>query len=85
MKRSTFLTLVPLGLLLAFGPLGCDDDDPTGPDDAPENHTIERGGVLHMPGLADPTENCFQCHGADLEGDPSTDTPSCYSCHGQEW
>ena len=77
-----------LGLIaaLSLAPLGCgddDDDDPTGPSNAPADHTISRDGARHLPGLTEPEANCTGCHGADLRG--SAIAPSCFTCHGQEW
>ena len=77
-----------VGILAAFSlaPLGCSDDDDdelTGPSNAPASHTISQDGVRHLPGLMDPEANCVACHGADLRGGASA--PSCFTCHGQEW
>jgi cytochrome c553 len=72
--------------LVAVAPLGCDDDDDefTGPSNAPASHTISQDGVRHLPGLNDPAANCVACHGADLRGGNNGE-PSCFTCHGQEW
>ena len=72
--------------LVAVAPLGCSDDDDdefTGPSNAPASHTISQDGVRHLPGLNDPETNCTACHGADLRG--GAGAPSCFTCHGQEW
>ena len=63
--------------------LSCGSDS-TAPADAPEGHTVVRGGVAHAPGLGDPTQNCTACHGSNLTGG-SAGQPSCFSCHGQKW
>jgi hypothetical protein len=73
------LVLLPLGTLACGGD---DDDDPTGPSNAPASHTLSKDGVRHLPGLEDPETNCVACHGADLRGGAA---PSCFTCHGQEW
>ena len=73
--------------LVAVAPLACSDDDDdefTGPSNAPASHTISQDGVRHLPGLNDPETNCVACHGADLRGGNGGE-PSCYTCHGQEW
>ena len=71
--------------LVAVAPLGCDDDDEvTGPSNAPANHTVSQEGVRHLPGLRDPAANCVACHGADLRGGNNGE-PSCFTCHGQKW
>ncbi len=49
----------------------------------PEDHTINRDGVLHKSGYDNPTENCASCHGDDLQG--GSTGVSCFQCHGQEW
>ncbi|NNK47421.1 MAG: hypothetical protein HKP01_00965, partial [Gemmatimonadetes bacterium] len=38
---------------LALAPIGCDDDDDelTGPSNAPASHTISQDGIRHLPGL----------------------------------
>lgn len=46
-------------------------------------HTANRGGVLHAPGLTDPRDNCSRCHGSDLRG--GSVGVSCYQCHGELW
>lgn len=51
--------------------------------DAPSDHTISKDGVKHKSGLNNPTENCVECHGADLRGGSSG--VSCYDCHGKKW
>lgn len=79
--------LFGLVALLAAAPLGCSDDDDdefTGPSNAPADHTVSKDGVRHLPGLNDPTTNCVACHGADLRGGNNGE-PSCFTCHGQEW
>jgi len=55
-------------------------DDSSG---APENHTIDKSGAYHKPGLYDPMINCVSCHGDDLRG--GTADQSCFSCHGKNW
>ena len=79
------LALTALVALIALAPAACDDDDeePTGPSNAPADHSISQDGVRHLPGLLDPEANCVTCHGTDLRG--SAIAPSCFTCHGQEW
>jgi hypothetical protein len=81
-RRIGLITLIGA---IAVAPLGCDDDDEefTGPSNAPASHTVSKDGVRHLPGLTDPETNCVACHGADLRGGP--EAPSCFTCHGQKW
>jgi len=79
MRRGA--ALMALALVLGF--LGCSDSS-TAPADAPEGHTVRRGGVAHATGLSNPLANCTTCHGPDLRGGPNGQ-PSCFSCHGQKW
>lgn len=57
--------------------------DPTSPSGAAPNHTVNVKGVYHKTGLTNPTANCVECHGADLQG--GTAKKSCFSCHGKKW
>jgi hypothetical protein len=50
---------------------------------APDDHTINKGGFFHKPGLDNPVVNCVLCHGDDLRG--GTSGVSCFSCHGEIW
>jgi hypothetical protein len=63
--------------------VSCSDDDEYPQYDPPADHNISQEGVMHKPGLEDPTNNCITCHGADLRG--GTSQVSCYECHGKEW
>ena len=48
-----------------------------------DDHTVNRGGTMHVFSLGTKT-NCGPCHGGDsLEG--SRSRPSCYECHGDVW
>jgi hypothetical protein len=78
--------LIAVVVAIAIVPLGCDDDDDefTGPSNAPASHTISKDGVRHLPGLNEPEANCTACHGADLRGGGNGE-PSCFTCHGQKW
>lgn len=49
----------------------------------PADHTINKNGTYHKPGLDNPLANCVSCHGADLKG--GTVGVSCFQCHGQKW
>lgn len=73
MTRSfrTLLCASALGLLAACGT-----------SDAPDDHTIDKDGAMHKPGLEDATANCTECHGEDLRGGEGK---SCFECHGQLW
>ena len=82
MRALALTTLFVCGIGGLFA--ACSDDDGTGPEDTPASHTVVRNGVAHAPGLNDPTQNCTQCHGADLRGG-TDDEPSCFTCHGQKW
>ena len=53
------------------------------PTDAPPDHTVSKGGIMHKNGLENPEANCVQCHGSDLRG--GTAGVSCYQCHGKKW
>jgi hypothetical protein len=79
MRRSRTWPLLLSSLFLA----GCSDSS-TVPDDAPEGHTLMKGGAAHASGLNNPTQNCTSCHGIDLRGGPSGQ-PSCFLCHGEKW
>jgi len=85
-KLSRRFGFVSLLAALALIPLGCDGDDEelTGPSNAPASHTVSMDGVRHLPGLTDPQTNCVACHGADLGGGTGGQ-PSCLSCHGKKW
>ncbi len=54
-------------------------------------HTFLQSGPngehYHKEGLYEPTENCTECHGENLEGGSykSTSAPSCSKCHGPTW
>jgi len=50
---------------------------------APADHTINKDGRMHKPGLNDPQDNCTECHGTELQGTDSA--PSCLKCHDKEW
>lgn len=69
-------------MILGAFALGACNSNPTASSNAPSDHTISQDGVLHKPGLNDPTNNCISCHGTDLRGG---DGPSCYSCHDKKW
>lgn len=62
-------------LAVALALAGCGSD-------APSSHTVNENGVMHAPGLTNPTVNCTGCHGASLQGGRG---PSCTSCHGVKW
>ena len=49
-RRIGLVTLIGA---IAVAPLGCDDDDEefTGPSNAPASHTVSKDGVRHLPGL----------------------------------
>ena len=83
MFKSARGGLLLVGVSLVFCALAC-SGSPTVPDDAPDGHTVVRGGAAHAPGLSNPLANCVGCHGADLRGGP-VGQPSCFSCHGQKW
>ncbi|TNF32250.1 MAG: hypothetical protein EP329_10825 [Deltaproteobacteria bacterium] len=68
------LRLVTVGLFVLFA--ACDTSN------APDDHTVNEGGVYHKPGLQNPTANCTECHGSSLQGGRG---PSCTSCHGVKW
>jgi hypothetical protein len=52
-------------------------------DNAPQDHTINKDGIMHKSGLDNPGVNCVSCHGSNLRG--GDEAPSCYKCHGQKW
>ncbi len=79
---------VRLALAVMFMPLcpalGACSSDSTAPEGGPAGHDVRISGVFHANGLNAPTQNCTQCHGADLRGGDNGE-PSCFSCHGQVW
>ncbi len=87
MLKSRGWNAILTAVALSVGPLAllaCSDSG-TGPvGDAPQGHTVVRGGVAHAPGLTTPVQSCATCHGADLRGG-SAGQPSCYSCHAKKW
>lgn len=52
---------------------------------APADHTVNNDGYLHHPSLTTPTTVCVSCHGDQLQGNGTSDTPSCFLCHDQRW
>jgi len=78
------LPMRPLVLMLWLGLMAGCSDGSTAPPDAPANHTVNKSGVWHSPGLTAPEGVCTTCHGADLRGG-TEGQPSCYSCHGKKW
>ena len=83
MHRKKRAALGSLALLAATLFLAC-GDSPTRPETVPEDHTVEKDGAFHAPGLNNPEATCTICHGADLMGGANGE-PSCFACHGQEW
>ena len=83
-KSRTLALTTLLAFCFAGGFTACSDDNGSGPEDTPASHTVIKDGVAHAAGLNDPTQNCTQCHGADLRGG-TDDEPSCFACHGQQW
>ena len=49
----------------------------------PADHTVDLNGAMHLPQYDDPDNNCFKCHGLDLEG--TEQAPSCFACHDKNW
>jgi hypothetical protein len=45
----------------------------------PKNHTVNKDGAMHAPGLDNPTQRCAACHGKELKGGKIG--PSCFKCH----
>lgn len=80
-KLSRALVVLVLPLCVAAG--ACSSDS-TAPNEGPAGHDVRISGVFHASGLDAPTQNCTQCHGADLRGGDNGE-PSCFSCHDQVW
>ena len=82
MEERMHKLIMLVGVLLL---LGCSANNPVSDNSgsAPDGHTVNKSGVMHRPGLTNPTENCVSCHGSDLKG--GTVGVSCYSCHGKKW
>lgn len=76
------LKTVILAVLAASWLAGC-TSPASDSADPPADHTVNKGGIYHKPGLNDPLTNCVACHGADLRG--GTAGVTCYRCHGQKW
>ena len=75
-SKSRILFVLFFSLLVIL--VGCKEDE-----ERPADHTLNKGGSFHAPGLYDPNNNCTACHGSTLEG--GGEAPSCYSCHGKKW
>jgi hypothetical protein len=78
------LASVCIVAVAAWAMAACAPDNPTLPPGAPPAHTVVKGGVAHMDGLYEPTNNCARCHGHSLEGGANGE-PSCYECHDRVW
>ncbi|MCK4989318.1 MAG: hypothetical protein KAS29_02490 [Bacteroidales bacterium] len=78
-RKLSFLVMI----FLLFIVVCCSSVDDRPQYDPPSDHTINKDGVMHKNGLADPALNCTGCHGDDLKG--GTSQVSCYECHGVEW
>jgi cytochrome c553 len=75
-KALLILAIISLALALACGSASRYD--------APADHTKDKDGARHLPGLKDPLKLCVSCHGADLQG--GTDAKaSCFECHSKQW
>lgn len=70
--------------VLFFSLVSCSEEDSVSSNyNPPKDHTVNKDGIRHKPGLKSPLENCVNCHGSDLHGGASA--PSCYECHGKKW
>jgi hypothetical protein len=49
----------------------------------PDDHTLNKDGIMHKSGLENPDINCVFCHGEDLRG--GTADVSCHECHDKKW
>ena len=70
------LTIVVLLVVFIALTGACNLFSPNSSDNAPEGHTVKKGGSYHRAGLDDPLTNCVQCHGNDLRG--GTSGVSCF-------
>jgi len=54
---------------------------------APSDHNLDHKGYMHKPGLFSPSQNCSQCHGAELLGstEAGAGAPACQLCHTALW
>ena len=84
MRRPLRRAGVILMTLAAVVSLPSCTDNSTSLANAPEGHTVLRGGIPHRPGLDDPLQNCTSCHGSNLQGGAEGE-PSCTTCHGTKW
>ena len=86
MKRMTPPRTFASALLIALAgaAMACSPSNPTLPEGAPASHTVVRGGVAHMDGLYEPSNNCARCHGHQLTGGTNGE-PSCFECHDRVW
>lgn len=86
------IRLLVLALALVFLVVGVQlpgVDGPIGTDasaaekNVPKNHTVDKDGALHAPGLDTPDKKCAVCHGDDLKGGKKAG--SCFECHEKNW
>ncbi len=80
MKAQALAIIMAGGVALGMAACSSPAGDSTS---RPADHTVNKSGVYHKPGLDNPLANCVACHGADLRG--GTAGVSCYKCHGQKW
>jgi len=85
MSKPRFARIWPVLLAGTFitAAISC-GEAPSEPGNLPDNHTVNKDGARHAPGLENPTTNCVECHGADLRGG-AAGQPSCFSCHSKVW
>jgi hypothetical protein len=76
--KPTLIILILIAVVLS---ISC--KSPESGRRAPADHTVNKGGFFHKPGLDNPEMNCASCHGDDLRG--GTSGVSCFSCHGEIW
>lgn len=84
LKRAIALRWAWVWVVVFLGTALACSDSTTVPEDAPEGHTVVRGGAAHQAGLNNPEVNCTECHGATLQGGADGE-PSCFQCHGKKW
>ncbi|OGD22026.1 MAG: hypothetical protein A2W03_15685 [Candidatus Aminicenantes bacterium RBG_16_63_16] len=75
-KTAMLAAAAALGMAACSSPAGDSGNHPA-------DHTVNKGGTYHKPGLENPLADCVACHGADLNG--GTAGISCFRCHGQKW